>query len=341
MGPGRFPRRADYLRVSRELKDAHALFTDNGWLANPLAYHRAPPPLERPVTLPAWTLTSGRSPVVRFEKILFPSEFEPRPGEIGRDRWMAYGPNHTASAWVLRHKGGPRPWLVCIHGFGMGYPIADFGAFDARRVHEELGFNVALPVLPLHGERKVSRWSGEAFLSYDLMNTVHGLTQAIWDIRRLLSFVRQEGATSIGVYGVSLGAYVTALLAAVHGDFDYALAGIPVSDYVALFRSHSPGHVRLRADEHDPIGPIAEGVQRVVSPLAMPAKLPKERLFLYAGLGDRVVRPSQAYALWQHWGKPEILWYHGNHVGFLLSREVRAFVSRVLGGFAPKGASAA
>jgi hypothetical protein len=71
-----------------------------------------------------------------------------------------------------------------------------------------------------------------------------------------------------------------------------------------------------------------------VSPLAMPTRVPRDRLFVYAGLGDRVVLPSQAHALWEHWGKPEILWYHGNHVGFLLSREVRQFVRKVLGGFA-------
>jgi esterase/lipase len=36
----------------------------------------------------------------------------------------------------------------------------------------------------------------------------------MWDIRRILHWIRAQGAPSVGVHGVSLGGYQTALLAA-------------------------------------------------------------------------------------------------------------------------------
>ena len=45
MAPSRFPRRADYVRVSAELADAKQMFSSRGWIARPFTYHRSPPPL--------------------------------------------------------------------------------------------------------------------------------------------------------------------------------------------------------------------------------------------------------------------------------------------------------
>src|SRR5207253_242863 len=115
-----------------------------------------------------------------------------------------------------------------------GLPFMDFGAFDVGQLHDELGYNLVLPLLPLHGHRKPARapgrsGAGDAFLSFDLVNTVHGLAQAVWDVRRIIGWVRAQGATSVGLFGVSLGAYVAALVAGVVDGLDRIVAGIPVS----------------------------------------------------------------------------------------------------------------
>jgi hypothetical protein len=212
----------------------------------------------------------------------------------------------------------------------MGYAVMDFAAFNARYLHEDLGFNLVFPVLPLHGHRKVTPLSGEAFLSFDLVNTVHGLAQAVWDVRRLLSWVREQSPTAIGVYGLSLGAYTAALLAGLDGELHCLIAGIPVCDFPDLFREHSPRHIRLRAIEHKILGGAAEDTHRVVSPLFLPTRVAPGRRFIFAGLGDRVAFPTQAHKLWQHWEKPPVLWYRGNHVGYLWSGEVRRFVDDAL-----------
>ena len=324
MGPNRFPRRADYERVAAELAHARLLFETSGWLADPASYHRAPPPLTEPAIEGGWALGQ------RYERLLFPSEWAPRPEEPGAERWAGYEPNRTAVATVLRHRDRPRPWVVAIHGFGTGTAFMDFVGLHALHLHRDLGLNVVMPVLPLHGPRKITRLSGEAFLSFDLIDTVHGLTQAVWDIRRVLGWVRSQDAPGIGLYGVSLGGYVAALLAGLEDGVDAVIAGIPVVDFPDLFRMQSPHHIRLRAVEHEILDGNAEIVHRVVSPLAFAPRVAHANRFIFAGLGDRMARPSQARALWRHWDEPEIFWYGGNHVGYLWSKQVTAFLGQSL-----------
>ena len=321
MTPTRFPRRADYLRVGAELAEARHLYDRQGWLADPAAYHRSPPALVGDQV----EVTRGWAMGLSYERVAFDSGFEPRPGEPGGERWRSYAPNQRAYAAVLRHSE-EAPWIVAVHGFCMGYPFMDFVGLQAASLHRTLGCNVVMPVLPLHGPRKVTRISGEPFLSFDLMNTVHGLAQSVWDIRRLVSWIRGQGGASVSLYGVSLGAYVVALLAGLDGGVQSVVAGIPVVDIPRLFHEHSPLHIRARSIEHRILGGAAEDVFRVVSPLELPGGVAPERRAIFAGHGDRLAFPEQAEALWEHWGRPRMAWYPGNHVGYLWSRQVTRFL---------------
>ena len=326
MTPTRFPRRADFARVSGELADARRMYSRRGWLARPTSYHRSPPPLtDRDLeTGRGWALGQG------YERLTYESGFSTRAGEPGGDRWMAYQPNRWATAAIVRHRGEPRPWVVCVHGFSTGFPFMDFIGLHTDKLHRGLGLNVALPVLPLHGPRKVTLVSGEPFLSFDMMNTVHGLTQAVWDIRRLVTWIRDQGATSISLYGVSLGAYVVSLLAGIADGFDAVVAGIPVVDFPSLFHDHSPIHIRARSIEHRIMGGVAEDVFRVVSPMSFEAKVPRHSRYIFAGYGDRLAFPEQAQRLWEHWDRPRMSWYSGNHVGYLWSGQVVGFLAESL-----------
>jgi hypothetical protein len=330
MTPSRFPRRADYMRVAEELAEARRFYSRRGWLSQPAGYHRTPPPLADADVQHGRRWATG----LGYERITWESRFAPRSGEPGSERWMAYEPNNRAVATVVRHDREPRPWVIAVHGFCMGYPFMDFVGLQAALLHRRLGFDLALPVLPLHGQRKVTRVSGEPFLSFDLMNTVHGLAQSVWDIRRLISWVREQGATSVTLYGVSLGAYVIALLAGIE-EADTVVAGIPVVDFPRVFHEHSPVHIRARAIEHSIMGGTAEDVFTVVSPLRFAPRVPPGRRFLYAGYGDRLAFPDQARRLWEHWGEPPISWYAGNHVGYLWSRQVNRFLEQSLTAASP------
>ena len=266
-----------------------------------------------------------------YDRISWDSRASHRtPASRASARWEAFGPNATATAALLRHPDATRPWVVAVHGFCMGFPFMDFPGLHATRLHHELGLNVALPALPLHGPRRVTRVSGEPFLSFDMMNAVHGLTQAVWDIRRLISWIRAQGATSVSLFGVSLGGYTVSLLAGIEPGLDGVVAGIPVTDFPGLFHFHSPRHIRVRAIEHRIMGGTAERVYRVVSPLCLEPQVAADRRYIFAGYGDRLATPDQARRLAEHWGSPPVSWYAGNHVGYLWSKQVTQFLEASL-----------
>ena len=69
----------------------------------------------------------------------------------------------------------------------------------------------------------------------------------------------------------------------------------------------------------------------MVSPLSLTPRVPMPGRFIYAGIADQVVHPrDQVMRLWEHWGRPEIVWYRGGHTGFLRSRPVQRFVDDAL-----------
>lgn len=321
--PSRVPERHQIAEVADEIAEARSLFARRGWLRDPIGYHVDPTPLARPA------VSDGRWLGHRFERVVFESGYEPHPGEPGRERWLSYEPNRLAHGWVMRHKDGSRPWLVCIHGFGTGRPWMDFPAFRAAYLHHELGLNLLFPVLPLHGPRNIGGLPGGAFMSHDLMNVVHGMAQSVWDIRRMLTWVQEQAPSAVGVYGISLGSYVASLLAGVEADLDCVVAGVPVCDLPSLYLHHSNERFRRRGGDVL-TGAAAADVLSVVSPLTLEPRLAWDRRFLFAGLVDRMATPTQARRLWEHWERPRIAWYDGNHVGFMWSRDVGELLSGAL-----------
>jgi hypothetical protein len=313
-------------RVGREVIEAGELYRERGWLADPRRFHRSPPPLENARVEKARRFVAPSA----YRHLRFESSYEPHAEEPGRERWLGYRANRTAHAWLLEHPGGPRPWVVCVPGYRMGHPIVDFAGFRTRWLHRGLGLNVAIPVMPLHGPRRVGRRGGDGFFSGDFLDTIHAQAQAVWDVRRLIGWLRGRHATAVAAQGVSLGGYTTALLACLEPDLDCVIVGVPAADFLQLLRSNAPP-VLLRAVARlgfslDDI----ERVLRVISPLAMPPRVPRKRLYLYAGLADRLASPDHAMALWNHWKKPRVAWYQGSHVSYLWEKDVKVLLEEAL-----------
>ncbi|MCP4035880.1 MAG: alpha/beta hydrolase [bacterium] len=318
------PDENDPARIEHEVAAATELFEARGWLEKSEEYHRIPLPLEVPYFEPASTRTlRGR---VEFESLRFESEYEPLSDEPGCDRWLGYVANRTAGAHVLRHPGPPRPWIVCIHGYQLGQAFKDFAAFDPRVFHQQLGFNMLLPTLPLHGFRKAGRYSGDGFLSGDVLDSIHAVSQGIWDIRRLISWVRTQDAPSIGVYGQSLGGFMTSLLTGLEPGLDFAIAGIPMTDLSSTFWHHLPDHVVRRFLDVGLTRERLDKITRVVSPLELPPKVPHAGRAIFGGVGDRLVAPRQVRDLVRHWDDPAVAWYQGSHLTFVFDPGVRELI---------------
>ena len=320
----RFVSTSDRHRIRTEVRDTVAFLEASGLLAAPERYHASPPPPDDA------RLRPHASRWRRFLHLTFESHWAPPAGQPGRERWLDYRANRTAHAWVLEHPGAPRPWLVCIPGYRMGHPIVDFTGFPVDWLHRELGLNVAVAVLPLHGPRTVGRRSGDGFLSGDYLDTVHLQAQAVWDVRRLLTWIRGRGASTIGAYGLSLGGGTSALLAALEPDLACVVAGIPATCFAGVARWNLPP-LLMRWTEHLGLAwPEIERLCAVVSPLSLAPRVPRERRYLFAATADRLVPPAGVQALWEHWERPRLDWYHGSHVSFLGERAVRGLLREAL-----------
>jgi hypothetical protein len=313
-------------RFNSEAIAMRTFLDDHGWLREPAGYYPAPPPVEE------WTSTDESSWLGigrhRYQHVAWVSGFEPHPGEPGGERWLEREENRMLHAYVLEHGGGPRPWLVCVHGFGMGAPLVNFHGFAAKRLHEELGLNLIFPCLPLHGPRAGGKMSGLELLEPDFVNLVHTFAHAVWDIRRTVAWVRSRRAKKIGLYGISLGGYLSALVASIEPRIDCVIASIPMVDLTSAARDNEPWIFRRYDREFEIDWEALRAVTHVVSPLSLAPKVPREHRFICAGTADRVVRPNHARALWRHWDRPEIHWFSGSHVLGLLHPSIPEFVDR-------------
>ncbi len=314
------PTRSGFARVRSELDLARAHFEAQGWLEKPVTYHETPPPLEQ------LEIRAASLPWLDYEHVSFESAYAPREGEPGRERWLGYSANRRAHAWMLRHRDRERPWLVCVHGFQMGLPWVDWGAFPPPWLHRRLGLNLLLPVLPLHGPRTVGRRSGDGFLAADPLDSAHAVAQTAWDLRRLLSWIRSQSSAPIGMLGYSLGGYATAVVASLDDQLACAIPGIPAVDLAGLFFRHGPGLDMQAAAASGVDETGMRELLRVVSPLALTPQLPRERRFLFGAVADRLVPPAQLRDLWRHWERPRLTWYQGGHVSFRLHASVRQLI---------------
>ena len=311
-------------RSAQEMEDALEYFQASGWLDDPRGYHQKPPVLEK-VT---WKKSSSRG--TDFEHMTFEGGYVPRMGEAGRARWLGYEKNHTSHCWVLRHAGPPRPWMIHIHGYRMGTPYLDFKAFNSQYIHEKKGFNVLHYVIPLHGPRKIGPTSGDGLLSPGYVNAIHAEAQAMFELRRIIGWLRQDGASEIGVHGISLGGFTAALLATLEGNLSCVIAGIPAVELVKAARRLGRRNLLYFFDNLNMPWDEIEKMARVISPTSMKVKVPKKRRFIYAGVLDRLVRPAEPLGLWEHWDRPAIEWYQGNHMTFAGDKNVRTFISNAL-----------
>ncbi|MEN8184177.1 MAG: hypothetical protein ABFS46_16750 [Myxococcota bacterium] len=309
--------REDLRRTAREVLEAAERNAERGWLEHPEQAHPIPPTLEKP-TLVSRTVR-GAGPL---EHLTFPSEYEPHDPEIHQE-YLGFERNRTSHVYLWRHRDGPRPTLLLLHGYGMGRIGLDARAFEVPRLHDVLGFDVAAVVLPLHGPRSILRRSGAGFMDGHPLWTNAAFTQAIWDLRRLCGWLRAQGAPALGVYGMSLGGYTTALFASLEEGLSCAIPMIPVASLSALtWRQMNPAQHHA-AEAAGLSEDLFERAWATHCPLRHRPRLPRERRLIVAGRADRIVPPEQPHALWKHWDEPPVHWFPGTHLVWLDRGAVR------------------
>jgi dipeptidyl aminopeptidase/acylaminoacyl peptidase len=150
-------------------------------------------------------------------------------------------------------------------------------------------------------------------------------------IRMLTNWLREESGAPVGLLGLSLGGYLTALAAGLCDDLDFAIPIVPpvcIGDLAWRFfmgtrHYREGGEAALSQDE-------LRRSFRVHSPLAHPLRIPKERVLIVAGRGDRIVPPEHPEALRAHWDGPAIHWFSGSHLAPFGRRQIVRKIDRHL-----------
>jgi pimeloyl-ACP methyl ester carboxylesterase len=228
---------------------------------------------------------------------------------------------------LCRHRDGPRPWLVWVHGAGQG-GAEDLVLSRIGRIHHGLGFNVALPIQPGHGSRR-HEWP--VYPDMDPLGNVAGMMRAVSEVRAVVRWAQPQ-ANAIVVAGVSMGTPVAALVSHLERQVDAVALYTPILGLNAMIAQHL-GRWGSSRDGYRELLQSSEvsRLTSVIDPLAVdPAPTPQRRLIVGAW-HDRMAMREPATALQERW-RGQLYWYDGSHVGHLFSRRVQRVTEEFLQG---------
>ncbi|MDR3414861.1 MAG: alpha/beta hydrolase family protein [Nevskia sp.] len=280
------------------------------------------PPADVPVHERRPGALSWRPRGIPSRLLYFDSPFVPLHPQMVK-AYRAHGRNRRAWAQHWTHADGPRPTLMFLHGFTADAYWFNSAMFSLPWLYRQ-GYDILLCILPFHGARRarLEPFSGFGYFAYGLASMNEAMLNAIHDLRVWMDYLERHGAPSIGVSGLSLGGYLSALLASVDDRLAYCIPNSPVVSPVDMAREWLPMRWMVNRVLRAGGMPIQE-LRRALalhSPLSYTPQIDAERLFIIGGAGDRFTPPRFVRLLHQHWKGSAMHWFPGNHVVHLHQR---------------------
>lgn len=230
--------------------------------------------------------------------------------------WIPGKTNDPDGAWTTK------PSVILLHGWNGERGYHWQFPYLAWRLNR-LGLNVAMLELPYHGRRKpASRDAIRNFISHDLLSMVEATRQAVADTRALAAWLANHTSGPIGLWGISLGAWLGGLSICYEDRLDFAVLMSPVAsmeqavrelDFCAPIRTSLAGHEvslsQFNLVSHKPL-------------------IPAENILLIESIYDLFAPSQTVEELWQAWGRTEILRVNHGHISVLASLPVMNRASR-------------
>ncbi|MGQ0701310.1 MAG: alpha/beta hydrolase family protein [Panacagrimonas sp.] len=296
----------------------------------------APPPTPvRTRTASTWGL--GFEDAV-CERLSFNSPFETLNPELRAD-YASQRRNRRATAlYIRRPLGKPRPTLIFVHGFLLDDARLNSRAFCLPWLFRN-GYDVLLPSLPFHGPRaeRLHPFSGYGFFRGGLARTNESMLQGVSDLRVWVQALLDRGAPQVGISGLSLGGYMTAMLSNVEPRLAFAIPNSPVVAAADMAMEWQPLGALMRRSVLTEGWRFSELRQSMAlhSPLSHRPRLDAGRLLVIGGAGDRFTSPRFVSLLHQHWAGSQLHWFPGNHLLHLQQgrylRLMKKFMDRNVG----------
>ena len=214
-----------------------------------------------------------------------------------------------------------RPSVILLHGWSAELQYRWQFRFLGKKLARS-GVNAAMFELPYHG-RRTPRAPGaiQNFISHDLLHMLEAARQSLADARALLSWLAAQGSPNVGVWGVSLGAWLAGLL--ICGKRPVNSGGKARAGFAVLL---TPIANMAQAIEELP---FCESIRCRVQGTSLPLDrlnlaayspvLPPENILIIEGEHDLFAPACTVEQLWRAWGQPQIWRLPHGHISVLLS----------------------
>ncbi len=254
--------------------------------------------------------------------------FEPIQGSHGL--WEAASPWPEATGengrWYAERRppaGAPQglPAVILLHGWLADRIQLSVYRWWARQLAKH-GIDVWLPRLPFHLERAgPGEVSGQRCLSADLGASLDSVRQAVVETRALAAWLRRRGASRVGLWGMSFGGWVGALVATLDEDLAAAALWAPVAAprevlwEGGLVRRLRRAVLHGGSSDGDFAGPAVDAM----TPELLEPRLPREKILLLGAIHDQVVFPPSLARMSRRWNVP-VRWVPHGHISLMVSR---------------------
>jgi pimeloyl-ACP methyl ester carboxylesterase len=217
-----------------------------------------------------------------------------------------------------------KPSVLLVHGWNgeLGY----YFQFPLiARLLNRAGMNVAMIELPYHARRRPQGAGAiNNFISHDLVRMLEATQQAVADLRAVLGWLRSQGSPVTGLWGISLGAWITGLLAAIDREVHFAVLMSPI---VSL--DHAIRDLPFCAPIRESLGNRPFNVDKLNLTNHIPHCAP-ENVLILESVQDLFAPPETIEEVWKAWRDPDIWRLAHGHISILTSVPMMYRVSRWL-----------
>jgi dienelactone hydrolase len=255
----------------------------------------------------SWTLTPSAELGGRGHLLTFPSAVK-----------TASEANNTVTCKVWLPKDevpAPRPAVVLLHYLrGRFKPME-----DAARYFASKGFVAVLVYMPHYGPRASPDPAKKTEMIGDhVEDTVANFRQAVLDIRRAGDWLRSRkdvDKTRVGLFGVSLGSVVGALVAGADTRFTQSVfvVGGGHLPSIVLNESRETKAMRQRLLDGGWTAEKLEKALETIEPLRVGARVNPAGVLMVNALDDQVVPRSCTDKLIEVMGRPKVRWIKADH----------------------------
>lgn len=209
-----------------------------------------------------------------------------------------------------------KPTVILLHGWNAETGYRVLFPYLAWRLTRR-GVNAAMFELPYHSRRK-PRGEGAIrnFISDDLVHVVQATQQSIADARALVAWLKAQGCPRVGLWGISLGAWLSGLLVCADARINFAALMTPVARM---------DRVIAELDFCEPIRRSLDGAPVNLDSLNLAThrlKVSPEEILIVASEHDLFAPIETVEELWRAWNEPGLLRTQHGHISVLMSMPV-------------------